>query len=118
MGRSHPIQNDFIAKTEHFSNIFAKKWVGGTILIVIMMMLAALLLMVVMVMMITTKIIADNDYDFHQTGGGSCYTVKQEKCMFPFQYKGQQFTQCTTVGIQSNPTLKIVLFVHWCFYPI
>jgi len=37
------------------------------------------------------------------TGGGSCYTVKQEKCSFPFQYKGQQFTQCTTVDNKGKP---------------
>ena len=50
------------------------------------------------IMMMMTIIITDNDYNFHQTGGdGSCYTVNEEKCIFPFQYKGQQFTQCTTV---------------------
>ena len=42
----------------------------------------------------------DTDCGFSQTGGGSCYTVNQEKCIFPFQYKGQRFTQCTTVGLK------------------
>ena len=35
---------------------------------------------------------------FWQTGGRGCYTVNQDKCVFPFQYKGQKFSQCTTVG--------------------
>jgi len=41
------------------------------------------------------------------TGGPSCYTVNQDKCGFPFRYKGQKFTQCTTVDNNGKPWCSI-----------
>ena len=75
--------------------------IGGLILI--------LIVMVRMVIMTISKL-CDGDSIimpmkcFSQTGGRSCYTVNQDKCVFPFRYKGQKFTQCTTVVSYSNHT--------------
>ena len=37
-----------------------------------------------------------------QNGGAGCFTVDQQQCVFPFQYKGMQYTQCTTVSQNCN----------------
>ena len=75
--------------------------IGGLILI--------LIVMVRMVIMTISKLCNGDSIImpmkcFSQTGGRGCYTVNQDKCVFPFQYKGQKFTQCTTVGPHSNHT--------------